>query len=88
MDFRILIGPVNTDSPTPEQLDEIRAMLRDPGGLILDHVREHEVFPNVGARLDRAARSLGYRREVVRSIPDSNGRPMFEIVRFVPEEGA
>jgi hypothetical protein len=83
LNFRIAIGPVRTDSPSSEQLGEIRDMLRDPGGLILDHVREHEVFPNVGARLDRAARSFGYRREVVRTVPDSNGRPMFEIVRFV-----
>jgi hypothetical protein len=80
-------GPVNTDSPSPEQLGEIREMLQDPGGLILDHVREHEVFPNVGARLDRAAQSLGYVKEVVRTIPDSNGRPMFEIVRFDPKRG-
>lgn len=78
-------GPLSTDSPSPEQLGEIREMLRDSGGLILDHVREREVFPNVGARLDRAARALGYRREVVSTIPDSNGRPMFEIVRFVPD---
>lgn len=88
LDFRIAIGPVNTESPSEEQLGEIRAMLHDPGALIVDHVREHEVFPNVGARLDRIAESLGYRRELVRSISDSNGRPMFEIVRFVPEEGA
>jgi hypothetical protein len=83
--FRIVIGPLTTDSPSPQQLGEIREMLRDSRGLILDHVREHEIFPNVGARLDRAARAIGYRREVVRSIPDSNGRPMFEIVRFVPD---
>jgi hypothetical protein len=62
-------------------------MLQDPGGLILDHVREHEVFPNVGARLDQAAHSFGYRRVVVQTIPDSNGRPRFEILRFVPEDG-
>ena len=79
---------MNTDSPTPDQIGDVRAMLHDPGALVLDHVREHEVFPNVGVRLDRVARSLGYRRELVRSISDSNGRPMFEIVRFVPEEGA
>jgi hypothetical protein len=78
-------GPVNADPPTPEQLGEIRDMVRDPNGLILDHVREHEVFPDVGARLDRAARSFGYHREVVRSISDSNGRPMFEIVHFAPD---
>ena len=82
LDLRLATGPVNTDAPSPEQLGEIRDMLRDPGGLILDHVREHEVFPDVGVRLDRAAQSLGYHREVVRTIPDSNGRPMFEILRF------
>jgi 4-amino-4-deoxy-L-arabinose transferase-like glycosyltransferase len=87
LNFRNAIDPVHTDSPGAEQLAEIRDLLRDPRGLILDHVREHEVFPDVGARLDRAARSFGYRREVVRTIPDSNGRPMFEIVRFVPMEG-
>ncbi len=86
LDFRITIGPVATDSPSHEQLGVIREMLQDPRGLILDHVREHEVFPNVGARLERAARSLGYHREVVRTISDSNGRPMFEIVRFVPDK--
>ena len=87
LNFRNAIDPVHTDSPGGEQLTEIRDLLRDPNGLILDHVREHEVFSDVGARLDRAARSFGYRREVVRTIPDSNGRPMFEIVRFVPDEG-
>ena len=83
LDLRSATGPVTTDSPSPEQLGEIQDMLRDPGGLILDHVPAHEVFPNVDERLDRAAQSLGYAKEVVRTIPDSNGRPMFEIVQFV-----
>ena len=87
LDLRVAHDPLHTDSPGAEQLAEIRDLLRDPNGLILDHIREKEVFPDVGVRLDRAARSLGFRREVVRTIPDSNGRPMFEIVRFVPNEG-
>jgi len=87
LDLRPAAGPVTTDSPSPEQLGEIQDMLRDPGGLILDHVRAHEVFPQVDERLDRAAHSLGYVKEVVRTIPDSNGRPMFEIVRFDPNRG-
>jgi len=85
LDLRIAHDPLHTDSPDPEQLAQIGEMLRDSGGLILDHVREKEVFPDVGARLDRAARSFGYRREVVRGVPDSNGRPMFEILRFVKD---
>ena len=83
LDLRIATGPLATESPSPEQLSEIREMLQNPDALILDHVREHEVFQNPGVRLERAARSLGYRKEVVQTIPDSNGRPMFEIVRFV-----
>jgi hypothetical protein len=88
LNFRIAMGPLGTDSPSPAQLGEIRDLLQDPDALVLDHVREHEVFPSVGLRLERAARSLGYRREVVGTIPDSNGRPMFEMVRFIPEQGA
>ncbi len=84
--FRFGIGPLGTDSPGPDQIGELRSMLQDPSGLILDHVREHEVFPNVGVRLDRAARSMGYRREPVATFSDSNGRPMFEILRYLPSE--
>ena len=85
LDFRIAQDPVLTDSPSPKDLRQIREMLEDSQGLILDHVREHEVLPEVGARLDQAARSFGYHREVVHTIPDSNGRPMFEILRFVKD---
>jgi hypothetical protein len=84
LDLRIASGPLSSESPTPEQVGEIRKMLQSPDALILDHVREHEVFPDVGVRLERAAGSLGYRKEIVQTIPDSNGRPMFEIARFVP----
>lgn len=83
LDLRIALEPLATDSPGAEQLGEIRQMLRNPETLIVDHVREHEVFRGAGVRLEHAARSMGYRREVVQTIPDSNGRPMFEIVRFV-----
>jgi Dolichyl-phosphate-mannose-protein mannosyltransferase len=84
--LRFWTGPLSTDSPSPDQLGEIRDVLQDRGGLILDHIPEHEVFPNVGARLDRAARSMSYHRESVAEFSDSNGRPMFEIHRYVPSD--
>lgn len=86
LNLQVSYAPLATDSASPEELGRIRQMLQDPEALVLDHVREQELFPNVGARLERAARSLGYRKEVVRTIPDSNGRPMFEIVRFAGGE--
>ncbi len=84
LDLRMATGALNTDSPSPEQRGEIRDILRDPGGLILDHVREHEgVSGSVGCPIGSGvAQSFGYHREVVRTIPDSNGRPMVEILRF------
>jgi hypothetical protein len=88
LNLRLATGPFNTDSPSPEQLAEVRDILHDSDALVLDHVREHEVFPSVGARLDRIARSLGYRKQMVRTISDSNGRPMFEIIHFMPNDGA
>jgi hypothetical protein len=85
LDFRIAQDPLLSESPSPKDLREIRNMLADSDALILDHVREHEVLGEVGARLDRAAQSFGYHREVVRTLPDSNGRPMFEILRFAKD---
>jgi hypothetical protein len=86
LNLQVSYAPQATDSASPEELGRIRQMLQDPDALVLDHVREQELFPNVGVRLEGVARSLGYRKEVVRTIPDSNGRPMFEIVRFVGGE--
>jgi len=84
LDLKIASGPLATEAANAEQLSEIRKMLQNPGALILDHVAEHEVFQDAGVRLERAARSMGYRKKVIRTIPDSNSRPMFEIVQFVP----
>jgi hypothetical protein len=83
LNLRVAYDPLATDSVSPEQLGEIRKMLKNPDALILDHVREHESFKGAGVRLERAAQSMGYRKEVVQTIADSNGRPMFEILRFV-----
>ena len=86
LSFRILQDPLLTDSPSAKEMRQIHNMLEDAGALVLDHVREHEVLSNVGARLEQAAHSFGYRREVVQTISDSNGRPRFEILRFVPQD--
>ena len=84
LDFRIALEPLSVDTPHPEQLGEIRddaARSRRPGpGPTFANTR---YFPMWAHGWSRAAESLGYRPEVVRTILDSNSRPMFEIVRFV-----
>lgn len=75
-------GPFQTDTPNETERDIIHVMLSDPNALFVDHVQELHVFPDVRKRLDRAALAAGYRNEPVRTISDSNGRPVFEIFRF------
>jgi 4-amino-4-deoxy-L-arabinose transferase-like glycosyltransferase len=59
------------------------AVLADPGYLFVGRPKEMEVFQGNGSRLATAAAAAGYRREAVASIPDSFGRPTFEVWRFV-----
>jgi 4-amino-4-deoxy-L-arabinose transferase-like glycosyltransferase len=75
-----LMGP----SPNPEQQAQLAAMLSDTGAIWLDHVAGREDFHGVDAHLERFASMTGYRRELIRTIADSNGRPVFEIFRFTP----
>jgi hypothetical protein len=47
-------------------------------------VPQREAFPGVGERLAARARQLGLVRETIQTIPDSNGRPVFELWRLQP----
>jgi hypothetical protein len=58
------------------------AVLADPAFLFVGRPREMEVFQGNGARLATFAEAAGYRRNLVTAIPDSFGRPAFEIYRF------
>jgi hypothetical protein len=40
---------------------------------------------NKGKRFDAAAKAAGYQKQVIRIIPDSNGRPVFELFRLTRE---
>jgi hypothetical protein len=75
-------GPFLTATPDPQQLYFISKMFTDPQGLFAGHVREREVFTGAGERLIAAAASLGFHKELVRTISDSNGRAVFEIFRI------
>jgi hypothetical protein len=77
-------GASTDDSPSPEQQAELRAMLADKDAIWLGHANGHEDFPAVNAHLQRFAAMAGYDREPIRTIADSNGRPIFEIFRFRP----
>src|ERR1035441_2616488 len=54
-----------------------------PGAVFINHTKDFEFFPGVNGKLVKYAADAGYRREVMAVIPDSNGRPVYEVYRFV-----
>jgi 4-amino-4-deoxy-L-arabinose transferase-like glycosyltransferase len=69
--------------PAGEQQADFERMLLDPNGLLLGHTAGQEAYPGVRIELDRRIGEAGFRRQVLRTITDSSGRPVFEISRAV-----
>jgi hypothetical protein len=76
------------ENPSGGQLSTIAAMIADPKGLFVTHVSEQEVFKGVRERFQTVAASAGYEKRVIQTISDSNGRPVFELWRFLPASRA
>ncbi len=55
--------------------------------LFVQHTDDKQILPGVNGKLREAARKLGYGEKVLKVILDRNGRPVFEIFRFVPADG-
>jgi len=69
-------------TPDSQQQNFISKIITDPQGLFVGHVRGREVFMGVDERLVAAAGISGYRKEIVRTIFDSNKRAVFQIFRM------
>jgi 4-amino-4-deoxy-L-arabinose transferase-like glycosyltransferase len=82
LDLRVGHDPLLTDSPDVDEVRAIRAMVSDPLALFVAHVTPRAWV--LSERLARTAASLGYRKEILQTIADSNGRPVFVIYRFRP----
>lgn len=80
-DLRLYLasGPLMSDSPSLGDLDVFGRMMDDPSGIFVGHVRDREVFAEVGKHMDALAARAGKRRNVLKTIADSRGRPTFEI---------
>ena len=75
---------IAAESRNPAQDRAVKMMMLDPNARIVSHVKEREVFVGQSDRLEVLARGLELRKTVLKTIPDSNGRPVFEIFRYVP----
>jgi len=75
--------PLRTETPNATERTQLAAVLANSNSIFVAHVPEREAFQGVNERLDRFAESAGYRKQMIEVVPDSNGRPVFEIFRFV-----
>jgi len=71
-------------SPDPSETDRnrISEALGDPRAVFVDRVSGQEIFPAVGEHLLKVAQAEGYSKEQLRTVQDSNGRIIFEVLRF------
>lgn len=57
------------------------AAVSDPDHIFVGHTKNFEFFPS-GEMIVKAAEAQGYRQEMLTVIPDSWGRPTYEVYRF------
>jgi hypothetical protein len=67
-----------------EDRKQILERLPDTASLFVGHVISREEWAGSGARLTSTAAAAGYRKVLLETVPDSHGRPVFEVFRFVP----
>ncbi len=61
---------------------QIRSLISSEGAIFVAHGLPYEQWAGSYERLVRYAATLGYSPELLQSIQDRNGRPIFEIFRF------
>jgi hypothetical protein len=81
--LRVGVDPINKRSLTNEDRDYLARTISAPRHVFINHTKDFEFFAGVNGKLVRYAADAGYRREVTAVISDSNGRPVYEVYRFV-----
>jgi hypothetical protein len=72
------------DTSPPAQKRDDLAILSDPKATWLEHTPGHESMPGVNERILSAARRAGFEPATPETYFDSNGRAIFQILRFKP----
>jgi hypothetical protein len=81
---RVGTDPISKTELTGEDRDYLKRMLSGEDYLFINHTRDFEFFEGVNDKLVRYAGNAGYGRQVLARIPDSYGRPVYEVYRLVP----
>ena len=66
----------------PMEEDQLRAALADTRNVFVLHTKPYEVFPENAAKLKKVAADAGYQGQLMETISDTHGRPVYELYRF------
>jgi hypothetical protein len=54
----------------------------------IGHTAAFQQWPGINEKMVQIARGVGFEKQMIETVPDRNGRPVFEIFRFVRAGGA
>jgi hypothetical protein len=82
--LRMISGhdPFMSEIPSDWDKGAAQRMFADRGGLVIAHTAKRENFAGVRKRFDESLSAAGCHEDPLKTIPDSNGRPVFELFRI------
>lgn len=83
--LRVGTDPITKPALDPADREFLARTITGPGHVFINHTTGFEFLTGVNDKLVKYAAGAGYRREVMAIIPDSNGRPVYEVYRFVAQ---
>lgn len=83
--LRVGTDPITKASYAEADREYLARTISGQGHVFINHTKDFEFFAGVNEKLVKYAAAEGYRREVMTVISDSNGRPVYEVYRFVAQ---
>jgi hypothetical protein len=74
---------VSKAAADPDARNTFIKTIATPGDWFIAHTKDFEFFQGGSDRLVRYAADAGYQRAILATIPDSYGRPVYEVYHFV-----
>jgi hypothetical protein len=75
--------PIRKPELSQDDREYLQHVVSEPSDVFIAHTQDYEFFPGVNGKLVKYAAESGYEREMMAVIPDSWGRPVYEVYRFV-----
>jgi len=74
--------PISKPEMNPEEREYLKGVISDRSHVFIAHTKDYEFFQGVNAKLLKFAAESGYEPEMMAVIPDSWGRPVYQVYRF------